>query len=523
MVHQFAVRALRANTGYTASLPVPAIAMLLNAPYEDTVRFGFELAQTRFVSATPSEERVALAFAVVNCAVASIREQGIRWFEAEPGTYLGDAEALAAIVVSPYRDVRLFVRRLLQLHQSPVSGAVVAAVVQRILALEGDVQERVQDTVDTLNLAFASDLGSVEVVTIKRLLDAGLPAMRLLGATLFCGLSDAILAAEDSTLWDLLTHRDADLRQTVRPAVRRLANGSVGFSERILQMMIAAILRRLLPDGVPAFLVRLLREDFAQELEGVPTDIVWRLLRSKEGAAQELGGVLLPGHLDPETVEISLLVELASHEVLSVREASWRVFSGIVPRLKADMDAAVQVLDASWEDSRIFAFKLFDEQFGKDDFTPTVLVSICDSVKPDVQRFGRRLITAHFEAEHGAQYLLQLSEHPASEVQLFASNFFEGYASDNLDHLEVLEPYFIRVLCAVNRGRVAKQRTHAFLRSEAMKSEPAAVIVGRILARQSATDGIEDRAESLVTMAAIREAWPAVELPIQVVAPEVRP
>jgi len=522
VVHQFAVRALKANTRFTATLPVPVISMLLNAPYESTVRFGFELAQSRFRPGASETEQVELAFAVVNCAVANIRQEGIRWVEAAPRTFLGNGPGLAKLIVSKHQDVRRFARRFLQLHQTTAALAVVNEVVRLVLALDKNDEDRGQDAVDTMGLVFADRLSGIEVSTIKSLLESDLGAARVLGATLLRALPDAALLAEDSTLWDLLTHRDGALREAVRPAIKRLAAGNPEFAGRFLQMMIAAILRRLLPDGVPGFLVRVLREDFSAGLKSVPTEIVWRLLRSKEGAAQELGGILLPHHFDAATVEVALLVELASHEILSVREASWAMFARVIPRLKADMATAVKVLDAKWEDSRVFAFKFFDDNFVKDDFTPTILVSICDSVKPDVQRFGRRLITAHFDDSHGSQYLLQLSEHPASEVQLFASNYFEGYAAGNVDHLQVLEPYFVRVLGAVNRGRVAKQRTHAFLRSEAMKSEPAAVIVGRILSRQSATDGVEDRAECLVTMAAIRGAWPAVDLPIEVVAPEVR-
>ncbi len=521
-VHVFAVRALRANAAFAQSLPVPAIAMLLNAPYEATVRYGFELAQTRFRPGAPAAEQIALAFAVANCAVESIRQEGRRWFEAAPQTFLGNAVGLAALVVSQHADVRRFVRRFLELHTTPVATDVVNEAVKLVLALDAESEDRGEDAVTTIRLVFSNSLSGIDAATIKSLLEAELGAARLLGVVLLQALSDAALLAQESTLWDLLTHRNKDLREAVRAPVARLAAANPEFAGRFLQMMIAGILRRLLPDGVPGFLVRVLREDFTAGLKSVPTEIVWRLLRSNEGAAQELGGALLPDHLDAATVEVSLLVELASHEILSVREASWAMFSRVIDRMKAEMGTAVQVLDASWEDSRVFAFKLFDEQFGKEDFDPTVLVSICDSVRPDVQRYGRRLITAHFDEAHGAQYLLQLSEHPASGVQLFATNYLEGYAAGNVEHLQILEPYFVRILCAVNRGRVAKQRTHAFLRSEALKSEAAATIVGRILARQSATDGVEGRAESIVTMAAIRNSWPGVTLPLEIVSPEVR-
>jgi hypothetical protein len=101
----------------------------------------------------------------------------------------------------------------------------------------------------------------------------------------------------------------------------------------------------------------------------VNKDVVLRLLRSKHAPAQELGGILLGRNVDPASLEVGEVARLASHEILSVREASWKFYRENKPRLLADMSAAIKILDASWEDSRRVAFELF-RGFTEHDFTP---------------------------------------------------------------------------------------------------------------------------------------------------------
>src|SRR5262249_1256882 len=158
--------------------------------------------------------------------------------------------------------------------------------------------------------------------------------------------------------------------------------------------------------------------------------------------------------------------------------------------------------------SRAFWIDTFSTLFTAGDFTPGILVSICDSVREDVQKFGRTLITKYFEEEAGQEYLLKLSEHPSADLQLFATNYLEGYAANNPDRLKELTPYFVSVLSRVNRGCVAKKRILAFLAAEAQKSEAGARVVAEILTRQSVTIAIGDKAAAIETMLRIQRTYP---------------
>jgi hypothetical protein len=144
---------------------------------------------------------------------------------------------------------------------------------------------------------------------------------------------------------------------------------------------------------------------------------------------------------------------------------------------------------------------------------------VCDSVRPEVQAFGRELVTRFFRESHGHEYLLRLSEHPSADVQLFATNYLETYATGSLERLRQLEPYFLGVLSRVNRGRVAKARVFAFLTAEAERSPEAAQLVANLMTRQSLTMAIGDKAASIVAMVAVAGRFADTPLPIVVKQP----
>jgi hypothetical protein len=165
---------------------------------------------------------------------------------------------------------------------------------------------------------------------------------------------------------------------------------------------------------------------------------------------------------------------------------------------------------------------LFRESFTEVELSPTVLVAICDSVRPEVQQFGREMITKFFQESSGHEYLVKLSEHPSTAIQMFATNFLERYASGNVQRLRELEPYFLSVLSRVNKGRTAKDRVLSFLDREAASSLEAAEFVAGIVARQSATCAIGDKARMIEMMLKIRTAYPEIPLPLEVHSVEVR-
>ncbi|HEY8378810.1 MAG TPA: hypothetical protein VIK91_20100, partial [Nannocystis sp.] len=347
-------------------------------------------------------------------------------------------------------------------------------------------------------------------------------SVRSLGIRLFGELPDYVLGARKNLILAFLTSAHVDQRDAIRPVVQRLASRDSAFAADLVGPLVRTLLVKEAHEGVHSFVLRVLRTDLEGALGSVDKDLVMRLLRAKASAAQELGGLLLERNVDPDSLDVGEVARLANHEILAVRRAAWSFFDRNVERVRHALAGAIRILDAKWDDSRQFAFNYFRERLEPSDFPPDVLVAICDSVRPDVQAFGREMITRCFREEHGLEYLRRLSEHPSADVQLFATNYLEQYAAGSVERLRELTPYFLGVLSRVNRGRVAKARVFRFLTEEAQKSPEAAQLVAELMTRQSLTMAIGDKAASIVAMARVREKFAEIPMPIEIRKPPVR-
>ena len=554
IVHRFAVKALRHNTDFTKQLEVPPVVMMLGRDYEVTAEFGFELAQRLYDSRNPDGE---LLGALADCVHEPARAQAHRWISTERKLSTENSELLARLALSRFEDTRVFVRNLLK--ASTLTEEVGRALIGRLIAAlqamrEGDEEQAADigqllarhleehlaklspDVVRDLlrnPLAAVQELaGDIALIQVQHggpvlsdvlfaLLSAEHAGTRAAGVRLLEQLDDADLSQRSELLYNLATHKSEELRASVRPLIGRVAASSPEFARTIADLCMGG-LRFKAEEGVHSSLLAILREELAAPLADVGKDDVLKLLRAKYSQAHELGGLLLERNIEPTQLSVHEIVRLASHDVLAVRRAAWSMSERSLDRLERAMTTATRLLDAKWEDSRTFAFDFFRKSFGPELLTPQVLVAICDSVRPDVQAFGRELITKYFRDEHGQQYLLQLSEHPSEALQLFATNYLSRYASGDPSRLRELEPYFVSVLSRVNKARIAKQRCLDFLEQQGLANREAAAVVAKILTRQSVTIAVQNRATMIVSMLRLKAAHPDLELPIEAVEIEYR-
>lgn len=559
-VHQFAAKALRVCQPFCGELDVDTVIRLVNKPYEATAQLGFELATERY---HPDNPNLELILALANCVFQPARTQAHQWIDQKRESFLEDSNFIAALVISQHSDTRIFARRLLS--SSIVSDATARVLIGRIIAellnfpldkkgLEeaGAVAKEIAETLlvsftpqlRTLGMGVVLDLlrhpmpeiqelgarillnhdtTAVDLPPelIESLLASAYESVRGIGVRLFGQLPDETLLQRYELLLAMATHELPDMRHAIRPVIKRLGMEHPEFTAQLATELINVLLRKERHEGVHRDVVRLLREDLPGWMTSITRETAMRLLLAKSSAAQELGGLVLSANRDRWTheFETSEIVKLASHEILSVREAAREMFLQILDRIRTntqEMLSAVRLLEAKWDDSREFAHQIFSTNFTAEDWTPEVMVSICDSIREDVRQFGRDLVTRNFQQSYGQEYLLKFSEHPSADMQLFATNYLENYAVDNPDRLRELTPYFITVLCQVNRGRVAKQRLFTFLDAEAQKSEESARIVADILTRQSLTMAIGDKATAIQTLLKIHKNYPRIPLPIQV-------
>jgi len=554
-VHRFAAKALRVCKDFCSRLDVDVLLMLLGAPYEVTVELGFELAVSRYDPSDPDRE---LVLALAGCGLERARAKAHEWIRAGRQLFFADTDFIVALVASRFADTRAFAReslRAIALEESAAhaiigrlmatlqslgeeDGALAADIAETMLRVFGRQLRRIGPEVirDLLGhplpevQRFAGDLvldherlaQQPPEDVLRALLNAAHAPVREVGVRIIGQLPDHVLKRNIELLFALSRSEHPDVREAVRPVVQRLVSADSLFAVQLALMFVEALLIPGAPEGVPTHTCRLLREDFRDHLASVSPEMVFKLLQSRSGPAQEVGGMLLATNVQPSELDVEQIVKLAGNDILSVRQASWQMCRDSIDRLRRQPATAVKLLDAKWEDSRQFGFEFFRENFTQRELTPTVLVAICDSVRTDVQQFGREMITRFFQEELGQEYLLRLSEHPTTSIQMFATNFLDRYAADSPDRLRELTPYFISVLSRVNKGRVAKDRALAFLEREAVKSGESAQIVADILTRQSATCAIGDKARTIEIMVRIRAAYPGISLPLEVQPVEVR-
>lgn len=555
-VHVFAARALRANREFCNELDVETISMLLGRPYEVTAQLGFELAKERYDPGNPDFELVAaLASAPVDAARKFARE----CIDANRTLFAGARDLMVGLVLSQWADTRAHARTLLSSVTLPpgVAESLIARAIAVMLEFPADQDHdaRAREGGEILLRAFARQLRSLGVNVLRDLARHPLAGVqrfaaevllahdtrpeklpedlisalavesphadvRSLGIRLFGELPDNVLMQRVNLLLAFATSHLADQRAAIRPVLQRLAASQPSFGYQIVPPLLAVLVSKEEHEGIHGFVLSLLKTDLGAALGSVSKEAVLRLLRAKYPQAQELGGILLGRNVDPATLEVGEVARLASHEILSVRAASWKFYSENKPRILAEMSVAIKILDATWQDSRQFAFEYF-RGFAEHEFSPDVLVAVCDSVRADVQAFGRELVTRFFQESHGHEYLLKLSEHPSADVQLFATHYLEQYATGSDERIALLEPYFLGVLSRVNRGRVAKARVFAFLRAESERSPESAALVARLMTRQSLTMAVGDKAASIESMVDVRHKFPDIPMPVTIVQPPV--
>ena len=556
LVHRFAVKLLRACGDFCKQLELEAVLRLLRSTYVVTAELGFELAARRY---NPLKPAAALVLALANCAFHPARKQAHQWIGAQKHALLKQSQFIVDLIASPYADTREFAREVLRQVMLPESDAqlVIGRLIALLRSLGDDDGPLAEDICETLLHVFGASLQRIgpdvirdllahELLAIQQfagnlvlshdtlsrqppadileaLLESSHQAIRGIGMSIIGQLPDHVLKGNVDLLASLTRHRQADIRASIRPAVVRLARSDRDFGRRLARVLADSLLVPGAPEGVPSHTARVVCDDLRDCLDTLPASLVWKLLESRSAPAQEVGGTLLATNVASDELSVREIVKLAGHQILSVRQAAWKICSEQVQRMQSDVESLAGMLDSQWDDSRTFARQFFREHLADDVLlTPDILVGICDSVRPDVQQFGRELITRVFADDHGEAYVVKLSEHPSQAMQLFASNFLERHASDNPDRLRQLAPFFVSVLSRVNKGRVAKDRVLRFLENEALKSEDAARTVGEILDRLSATVAIGDKATAIEIMTKIHAAYPAVPLPIDIQPVEVR-
>jgi len=540
-VIHFATRALREQTEFLSRVEDVKLAQALSHARRLMRLVAFEAARVR-------APNLLLARAALLSGLDEADSWVLHWVESSPTILTEHVELLALMITSPSERVRAagggFASGL-SLSED-LARELVSSTIALLMSLpnETSADERVQSAASLLLRHAAAALDALGIEVVKDLLAHAVSGVAVLGAeillrrartgTLGDHLLDALLESSHASVRsigarvvadtppalmkdepELLVHlalsSNVELRGGTRGLLGEVARLYPGVGARVASELVDSLLTRQ-AEGVPAHVVSLLRHELKGCLPKRDAVNVLSLVGALSPHAREAGGLLL-GAMSPDEFELEQIVRLAGHEILLVRQGAWALALAAKDRFRVAPIALARLCDARWDDSRAFAFE-FVRSFAREDVVPDTVIAICDSIEPQVQRFGQTLLLEYWREQDAPRYLVRLSEHPSANIQLLVSGLLDRHARGNLVLLEQLLPCFRSILSRVNQGAVAKERVLAFVRSEATASAEAAALVAPLLERQSLTRAISHKGSLIAAMVAINEQYPEVPVPI---------
>lgn len=465
MVNDFAFRRLQPQTAFLQEQAQATWLELVVRPYENTALLALE----HLRDSLPQTEVV---FALLNAQFAAIRHHGLA--NLTPAHFAGNPDLLLDLLLSPHDDVQLFAK----------------------------------------NYVYAMPNNHT---LLPLLLARPEPALQVLGIALIGKLSDAEKREYRVLLFNALTDENAELRRGARLAV--LSVQDADFQKDIFAHILPVLFKAEPVDGYSEDMLAIVQAVAPIHAE-IDQNLLWRLLTAKSKLAERAGAIILSAH-PADAFSIKQLAMLTKIPTLQVRTWAMAALQADPARVTEQFAEAVRILDNRWDDTRTQAIALFTA-FETDFWTSERVVAVCDQVYHDVQQFGRELVLRGFEHGEGETYLLQLSQHPANNVQLFVSNFLQQYASGKPDTILKLQGYFNTVLSQVNRGRLVKDRVIAFLFTESGKDEQVARMVATLFTDQSLSRVIADKARYIKTLFELQNRYGIQQTPVRVIAPAVR-
>lgn len=538
---RFALRVWRANPAFLEEADGGLIGDLLASWFPDTVALGLEIARAKWNAATPD---LPLLLAMLDSPLDEARAQGVAWLREAATALQGDRSFLAAVAFLEHEDARSGVREILRATNltQAVREEVVARVISGLLALDEEaVAGHATDWLEFIapnEIATLPDehvaslaghpLEACQLLAVRILLKRGspsglpepllmaalsseYPSVRGLGMELLGKLRDDELAARVETLSACAVSRHAELREVATPLLKRAAASDRNAARQLVEQWWPLLFRKEDFEGLHASIFEALTGAFASELEVIPSGTFRRMLDSKYGFGQELGFELLKREVTQP--DLSDLVRWAVHPLVALR--TWTREKLDRGELRGEPAHLLKLLEGPHDDSREWAFGFCRTELRDGDWSPEALVALCDSSHPAARAFGRELVTRLFREEDGPLYLARLSQHPTTEVQVFATNYLERFGTGQPERIEALDLYFRTVLSRIGAGRVAKRRVLAFLEKEALADRRVAEFATQLLARQAGTVAIQDKAEMIRILDGLRRAWPDLQGPLK--------
>jgi predicted DNA-binding WGR domain protein len=558
VIHRFAYGNLKARSDFDEicrRFDAKTLLALLNSHFEVPRKFGFETTERR------SDEFYRLPYFVASMlgsAGSEARKKARELVRNEPEYFLDDMDFTLSLIFDTRDDNHSWINELLQQNRFPeerrqsLAGKAIAELLNldnspenndkainaigRLNTIAGDLLENVGwNIVEQLvssplraNMLLAGNIlirktekvnpAAVPVELTRMFLYSELAEVRTKGVRLLNNYPSDFLKDRLDFLLSLAESVYGDVVEAALAQIRTLIQIDAATGDAAVHSLVYALMRKEKYEGAHKPLNDFVRNELKTSWNtGLnPKDIV-KLMHSQYRQSHLTAYEILKNYNNAGEFTLGQIISFGNHEILAVRQWCYNYFINNVARVRYERQCALDILDSMWDDTREFAFRFFRTKFTADDWDVDTLIGITDSVRPDVENFGKELITMYFKPENAMEYLVRLSEHPSVNVQAFVTNYLTLYAADKPEILRQLDTYFRSVLMRVNKARVAKDRILAFLHREALKSEEAARIAVPLLDELSAQSNIHDKAACIDILTDVKKRYPDIAMHLTLV------
>lgn len=548
LVQNFSARALLDHKAFCEALENEQLCELLERPFLAAQQLAVNILKHSIEKKQPSN---LLLIALAACLVEEGRLLAINWLNKHLDWLQDNTLVLAKFFLIEHKEVVQWLPTIsLQFTDNHVNQKLIEHLTESLTTqyAKQHQQDLLTGVFERLYQCFPSAVAQLNLARIEELMQYGISlqvfAARLLeknqcsaeeipsgifqaliqsevvllkssGVSLFAKLPAERIAQQLVTLLSFCTASDERVRTAAVHSVKKLKLEQPHDAELLYRDLVDKLFQSEPFEGVHNSLISLLTgtlKDFSVQID---QQLFWRLSQAKSHGAKLFAAALI-GNFDDANFSIRQWAVLANQESRAIRTRAIKFFKENIVFVKERMLEALPLLNSQWDDSKEFALDYFKTQFEAEDWSPEVMVGICDNPDNELQDLGRDLIINHFDIKKGHFYLTRLSQHPSVKVQLFVTQLLPDFVDDSVDSLRQLKSYFITVLSQVKKGRIAKDRVLQFLQLKAQLNIENATFVASILTRVSATAAIQEKASYLIAMRDLKQQYPHLDLPIKI-------
>lgn len=486
--------------------------------------------------------------------IASYHDIALSMVQSNASVFAENEEGLVLAMLLDHQPWHEWLRQ--NIRDSQIVADTASNIVNRTLEHLGkvNIQEVSELTIDTLFHCFHKTVSTTSTDDILQLLAAPEEIKQLLGAKLMTAknipsdqwpsnliatllqsehaivrgrgmellssLSDAEIMAKDDLLTALMTSDLQDLRQHVRSIIQRLSANS-SFRDRMFLRLYPVLLKNHEDEDLPTDVYEVINTYLHPSLALLLPNIE-EVLQDNHRETHLLTWRFLNEQADLTNWPISMIAVMGHHDMKQIRQLAMDFYDNHESIIKENLHDALSILASDWPEVQAWATAYFDEKIEDALWSPSLIVSLCDHIHPHAQGYGIRLLGRLFNSDHGVKYLTQLSEHPNERIQLYTTNYLDGYAFNNVDVLTRLLPYFKTVLMSINKNRVGKARVFRFIKKQIIEGPEYAALFAPLLNNLVQTIAIMNRSEIILLLHTIKNKFPHIDVALTDAPADIR-